>query len=188
MHAMTAPKTEIGELQDQVASLSQAVNHMMVEMRRMSDELRELRVAKIDPTVTKDHTDSAPTTRSLSAHPTGARSKLSRDPQKKPDQETESSSDPPSPVSVSAKKVKTGKIRSLRIPDSEEDLTDEEMGRVARLVQRTKEAPKPESYSIESGRSLRAFLRSFESYCRSRYGLATKEDWTPELGRLLTGS
>ena len=50
-----------------------------------------------------------------------------------------------------------------------------------------KSCPKPEAYSLESGRSFSRFLQSFEAYCESRYSSSHKDLWTSELGRFLEG-
>lgn len=47
--------------------------------------------------------------------------------------------------------------------------------------------PKPEVYSLESGRSFSRFLQSFEAYCEGKYSSAHKDLWTSELGRFLDG-
>lgn len=50
-----------------------------------------------------------------------------------------------------------------------------------------KESPKPEPYSLVSGRSFRKFLDNFEAYCSSRFSAINKDLWTSELGRFLEG-
>ena len=47
--------------------------------------------------------------------------------------------------------------------------------------------PKPEVYSLESGRSFSRFLQSFEAYCEGKYSSTHKDLWTSELGRFLEG-
>ena len=64
--------------------------------------------------------------------------------------------------------------------------SDRELQQFAELVGR-KGCPKPEVYSLESGRSFPRFLKSFELYCSSRYSRKEKDLWTSELGRLLKG-
>ena len=50
-----------------------------------------------------------------------------------------------------------------------------------------KSCPKPEIYSLESGKSFSRFLKSFEAYCESRFSSAHRHLWTTELGRYLEG-
>ena len=57
---------------------------------------------------------------------------------------------------------------------------------LVRLLDKGK-CPKPDIYSLESGRSFSRFLASFEVYCENRYSRCNIDLWTPELGRLLEG-
>ena len=57
---------------------------------------------------------------------------------------------------------------------------------IVRMLGR-KACPKPEVYSMESGRSFSRFLQSFEAYCEGKYSSTHKDLWTSELGRLLEG-
>ena len=50
-----------------------------------------------------------------------------------------------------------------------------------------REAPPPDKFSSESGRSFDKFVAQFEEYCRTRYCPETRENWTGELGRFLQG-
>ena len=50
-----------------------------------------------------------------------------------------------------------------------------------------KESPKPEPFSISSGRSFNRFLQRFESYCSGKFAPETFEQWTGELGVFLKG-
>ena len=47
--------------------------------------------------------------------------------------------------------------------------------------------PKPEIYSLASGKSFSKFLKTFEAYCSSRYSKTHKDLWSCELGRFLSG-
>ena len=52
---------------------------------------------------------------------------------------------------------------------------------------RRREAPPPEVFSLESGRSFDRFLVQFERYCQSKFSEDSREGWTGELGRYLQG-
>ena len=52
---------------------------------------------------------------------------------------------------------------------------------------RPRDSPKPEVFSLESGRSFRVFKGIFERYCTNQFGPDCREDWTAELGRFLEG-
>ena len=193
------PKTEMGELQGQVASLSQVVSQLVVEMRQMAVEFQELKAIKGDLAAIKgdlaaNKGNLAATKSDLAAcrekvDPASGAKEKGKSRSETPTRnlflgETESSSESSSPIRNPGKR-KSRTTQAPRVPGTEDEKDD--LARLARLMQRPREAPKPEVYSLELGHSLRAFLRSFKSYCTSRYGHATKEDWTPELGRLLTG-
>ena len=60
------------------------------------------------------------------------------------------------------------------------------VGPIIKMLEK-KSCPKPESYSLESGRSFSRFLQSFEAFCESRYSSSHKDLWTSELGRFLEG-
>ena len=60
------------------------------------------------------------------------------------------------------------------------------MRSIVRMLGRNS-CPKPEVYSLESGRSFSRFLQSFEAYCEGKYSSTHKDLWTSELGRLLEG-
>ena len=105
----------------------------------------------------------------------------------KPDSSSDSSSPERAVPGASGKGTGTVPKKPQRGNLSTEEDRDEEVARFARVFHKPREAPKPEIFSLESGRSLRAFLRQFEGYCRSKYGSATEDDWTAELGRLLSG-
>ena len=64
--------------------------------------------------------------------------------------------------------------------------SDHELRQLADAIGR-KGCPKPEIYSLESGRSFHRFMKTFEAYCSSRYSRKEKDLWTSELGRLLEG-
>ena len=61
-----------------------------------------------------------------------------------------------------------------------------ELRTVAKLLDK-RECPRPENYSLESGRSFSRFMTSFEAYCESRYSRSHINLWTSELGRFLLG-
>ena len=50
-----------------------------------------------------------------------------------------------------------------------------------------REAPRPENFSGDSGKSLEKFFQQFENYCYSRFVPGTMEQWTGELGKFLQG-
>ena len=66
-------------------------------------------------------------------------------------------------------------------PTNQDDLRS-----VVRMLGRHS-CPKPEIYSLASGRSFSRFLLSFEAYCDGKYSSAHKDLWTSELGRFLEG-
>ena len=63
---------------------------------------------------------------------------------------------------------------------------DSALHKLADLSVRTR-CPKPEPFSLESGRSFTRFMQNFESYCSGRYSRKDKNLWTSELGKLLQG-
>ena len=100
-------------------------------------------------------------------------------------QESTSGSGSSSPVPASVR-PKIPKPLPPRDPDSEEEENDE-MARLSHLLKRPSESTRPNVYSLDSGRSFRAFLSTFECYCVRRFGRDTQDEWSVELGRLLTG-
>ena len=48
-----------------------------------------------------------------------------------------------------------------------------------------KEAPKPEPFTLQSGKSIVKFLDRFENYCLHKFSDGTYEQWTGELGNFL---
>ena len=49
----------------------------------------------------------------------------------------------------------------------------------------SKEAPKPEPFTLQSGKSIVKFLDRFEKYCLHKFSDGTYEQWTGELGTFL---
>ena len=50
-----------------------------------------------------------------------------------------------------------------------------------------KVAPEPESFTLNSGKSINRFFGKFEQYCISKFSTNTYEQWTSELGKFLKG-
>lgn len=68
----------------------------------------------------------------------------------------------------------------------EDSRVDSDIKMVVNALNR-KGCPRPEPYSLDSGRSFARFLKAFESYCSSRYSREARDLWTSELGRYLVG-
>ena len=69
---------------------------------------------------------------------------------------------------------------------SSEDSHRSDLRMVVKSLER-RSCPKPEVYSLESGRSFSRFLKSFEAYCESKFSSVHRHLWTTELGRYLDG-
>ena len=164
----------VEDLRDQVAALVQVV-------QQLTCDVEELKASKaVEAQGSQDR---------VSPKKVPSKSEPSNRTPQSSSSEVDTSSDSSSPDRDLGRRKRKQKATSPRTPDSgRETQNPVELVRLANILKADrKETPKPEVFSLESDRSWRAFLRSFESYASSRYGADTKAEWTRELGNFLSG-